>query len=161
MSKVTDVEVSTFSECFLFIIDFVVGAPKSDSVALLQTRLIVNANLTLNGRPNPVDPRFRNACPQNVDSLGFRVSGCFFVDFILSYNFMEKNVQSAYDRLGMTRYFFQYFNKCLVPSMLVTLVVFLTLVDQKNEIVFHPPRLGTPPKLEALTVYMRCSYIAY
>ena len=41
-----------------------------------------------------------------------------------------------------------------IPSMLLTLVVFLTFVDLKNEI---SPKLGTPPKLEALTVHKAIS----
>ena len=61
------------------------GAPESDAVVFLRTRLIVNARVKIVDLPNPLATR-NAACPPGMDEgVAARVSGCLNVSFCLDY----------------------------------------------------------------------------
>nr|AVP12650.1 integrin alpha 1 [Littorina littorea] len=77
--------------------DFAVGAPESDAVVFLKTRLIVNAEVRVKATPNPVDPE-NQVCPRSM-ARGF---GCLNVSLCLNYTYKvsEDSSGSAHDYVG-------------------------------------------------------------
>ena len=80
------------------------GAPESDAVVFLRTRLIVNAEVKIMKLPNPLATR-NAACPPGMDDrVAARVSGCVNVSFCLTYTYSAAGRPARIDTLRESPY---------------------------------------------------------